>query len=187
MVNEGLAGSSKGASRVIDHTIKTKVYITEGQTESLLFKDDGIALGILNINPDGRMPDEKVRCITPETLNDTIKNGVVSDGQTQPQIDAVMKEITEEHKAVFQGMGRAKVPPIHIQLKEDARPITQPKRRIPIQLRDATLKKLKELKDNDLIEGPLPPHECKGWLTNMVVTKKSGTRTRSGSTLTRKG
>ena len=51
-------------------------------------------------------------------------------------------------------MGRAKVPPIHIQVKEDAVPITQGKRPIPIQLREATLKKLK---DHDLIQGPHPP------------------------------
>ena len=138
----------------------------------MLGKEDGIQLGILNINPDGRMPEEKVRCITPEILQDTIKDGIVSDGQTQAQIDASMAQITDDYKEVFIGMGRAKVPPIHIEMKEDARPITQPKRPIPIQLREATIKKLKELKDNDLIEGPLPPRECKGWLTNMVVTKK---------------
>ena len=34
------------------------------------------------------------------------------------------------------------------------------------------MKKLQYLKDNGLIEGPLPPSECKGWLTNMVITKK---------------
>ena len=57
-------------------------------------------------------------------------------------------------------------------MKEDAVRITQGKRPIPIQLRKATLKKLKELKDHDLIEGPLPTSECTGWITNMVVTKK---------------
>ena len=105
-------------------------------------------------------------------MDDAITSGIVSGGQTQAQIDATMKQIVEDHRPVFQGMGRAKVPPIHIQVKEDARPITQPKRPIPLQLREATLRKLKELKENDLIEGPLPPRECKGWLTNMVITKK---------------
>ena len=28
------------------------------------------------------------------------------------------------------------------------------------------------MKEHDLIEGPLPARECKGWLSNMVVTKK---------------
>ena len=99
---------------------------------------------------------EQVRRITPEILANPIQEGIVSGGQTQAQIDATMKEIVEEHSEVFKGMGRAKVPPIHIQLKEGAIPVLQGKRPIPIQLRDATLKKLKELKENDLIEGPLP-------------------------------
>ena len=42
-----------------------------------------------------------------------------------------------------------------------------------MQLKEATLEKLKYLKDNGLIEGPLPPAEAKGWLTNMVITKKA--------------
>ena len=97
---------------------------------------------------------------------------MVSDGQTQAQIDSAMEEIINDNKEIFQGMGRAKVPPIHIQVKDNAVPITQGKRPIPLQLREATLKKLKELKDHDLIEGPLPTSECTGWITNMVVTKK---------------
>ena len=83
-----------------------------------------------------------------------------------------MDKIVRENHKVFEGMGRAKVDPIHIQLKEGAVPITQGKRPIPIQFREATLKKLQELKDNDLIEGPLPVSECTGWVTNMVITKK---------------
>ena len=27
--------------------------------------------------------------------------------------------------------------------------------------------------DNDLIEGPLPPDQCKRWIHNIVVTKKA--------------
>ena len=60
----------------------------------------------------------------------------MSGGQTQAEIDATMDQITTEHAAVFEGMGRAKVDPIHIQVK-----------------------KLKEMKEHDLIEGPLPARE----------------------------
>ena len=67
-------------------------------------------------------------CITPETLKDQIETGIVSGGQTQPQIDAVMDQITEEFSDIFEGMGRAKCDPIHIQMKEGATPVTQPKR-----------------------------------------------------------
>ena len=157
-------------------THKTRVYVTEGQKESLLGKEDATALGILRIEPGGYKPNgapvQPVRCITPEIKDKPIKAGIVSGGQTQQEIDSTMADIVKEHQAVFQGMGRAKVPPIHIQMKEGARPIMQGKRQIPIQLREATLKKLQELKANDLIEGPLPTKECTGWVTNMVINKK---------------
>ena len=101
------------------------------------------------------------------------KTGIVSGGQTQAEIDKTMEQITEEHSEIFKGMGGAKVDPIHIQIKEGAVPITQDKRPIPMQFQAATLKKLKELKDNGLIEGPLPTKECNGWVSNMVITKKA--------------
>ena len=44
---------------------------------------------------------------------------------------------------------------------------------IPHQFREAVEEKLKYMVENDLIEGPLPPSECKGWIHNIVVTKKS--------------
>ena len=136
------------------HT-NTTVYVTKGQTESLLGREDAIDLGIIQINPDGRKPTqeraprtsrqedtrscsrspepvrsrspEPVRHITPETLLAPKEEGIVSGGQTQAEIDASMDKITAEHAAVFEGMGRAKVDPIHIQVKEGARPVTQGK------------------------------------------------------------
>ena len=73
-----------------------------------------------------------------------------------------MEQIVEQNKEVFEGMGRAKVAHIHIQLKEGVIPVTQVKPPIPIQLKEATLKKLRELKEHDLIKGPLPTSECTG-------------------------
>ena len=108
--------------------ITTKVYVTEGQRESLLGKDDATSLGILKIDKDGDPPEEeqKVRCITPEPLKEPIKEGIVSGGQTQAEIDASMDAIAKEYAEIFEGMGRADVEPIHIQMKEGAIPVTQP-------------------------------------------------------------
>ena len=160
-----------------DKVVVTRVYVTKGQHESLLGKDDAIALGILKLDRDGDTPEteapEAVRCITPEVLKDPIEIGIVLGGQTQPQIDAEMNKIAEEYSDIFEGVGRAKCDPIHTQMKEGAIPVTQPKRQIPLQFKEETRKKLQYLKDNGLIEGPLPPGECKGWLTNMVITKKA--------------
>ena len=93
-----------------DKKVKTTVYIVEGEDESLLGKEDAIKLGIIRIDRDGVAEDKmmeddmKLRCITPEVLKDQIKDGIVSGGQTQDQIDAAMKEIADRHAGVFQGM-----------------------------------------------------------------------------------
>ena len=134
-----------------------------------------IDLGILRIDPEEDDPDgeDRLRCITPEILRETKTTGVISGGQTQGEIDSEMAKIANKHSVVFEGMGRAKVEPIHITMKEDAIPVAQGKRPLPIQFKDAVQKKLEYMKENGLIEGPLPPKECTGWIHNMVITKKS--------------
>ena len=47
---------------------KTMVYLVEGQTESLLGKQDAEALGIINIVPEGAAPADMVKRITPVTI-----------------------------------------------------------------------------------------------------------------------
>ena len=150
-------------------THKTTVYIVEGEQESLLGKEDAQKLGIIKMNRRGDKPHgtDTLGCITPETLKDPISEGPVSGGQTQAQIDAAMEELATKHADVFHGMGRAKTDPIHIEIRDDAVPIAQGRRQIPHQLKEAAQQKLKYLLDNDLIEGPLPAEECKGWIHNM--------------------
>ena len=159
--------------------VKTTVYITEGGDESLLGKEDATKLGIIRIDRDGTSEDEeteddtKLRCITPDVLKDQIKDGIVSDGQTQDQIDAAMEKMADKHADVFQGMGRADTEPIHIEIDDQAVPVAQGRRQIPHQLREAAEEKLRYMLDNDLIKGPLPHEECKGWIHNIVDRKKS--------------
>ena len=57
--------------------------MVEGETESLLGKEDAEALGILKIDPDGLGPEDEatlLRCITPELLKDPIEEGPMSAG-----------------------------------------------------------------------------------------------------------
>ena len=157
-------------------SVTTRIYVVEGETESLLGRQDAIDLGILRISPDGDEAEDeenRLRCITPEIFKAPITTGVVSGGKDQTEIDADMAAIADRHQAVYEGMGRARVEPIHIQMKEGAVPIAQGKRPIPIQFRQAVCKKLAYMKENGLIESPLPATECKGWIHNMVITRKS--------------
>ena len=42
-----------------------------------------------------------------------------------------------------------------------------------MQFKEPVAKKLADMKANGLVEGPLKPHECTGWIHNMVITKKT--------------
>ena len=84
-----------------------------------------------------------------------------------------MESIAAKYDKVFQGMGRVDTEPIHIQMKNEATKTAQLRRPVPHQFREAVAEKLKYMVENDLIEGLLPPGECKGWIHNIVVTKKS--------------
>ena len=76
--------------------ITTTVYVTEHEKESLLGKEDAIKLGILKISPKGEPEDAeeekarhvidseekmRLRCITPEILEEIKTEGVVSDAE----------------------------------------------------------------------------------------------------------
>ena len=58
-----------------------------------------------------------------------------------------MEKIVKEHSQLFEGMGRDKVDPIHIEMKPNVTPIAQGKRPIPMQFKKAVSKKLKEMKE----------------------------------------
>ena len=74
--------------------ITTTVYVTEHEKESLLGKEDAIKFGILKISPKGELEDAqeekaqhvidseekmRLRCITPQILEEIKTEGVVSD------------------------------------------------------------------------------------------------------------
>ena len=82
-----------------------------------------------------------------------------------------MVAIANKHRAVFKGMGRAKIDPIHIQMKDEITPIAQGK--CPIHFRHAVHEKLQYMKENGLVEGPLAARECRGWIHNMLIMRKS--------------
>ena len=58
---------------------------------------------------------------------------MVSDGQTQQDIDLEMEALVGGYPKVFHGLGRAtKVPPVHIEIDDTVPPVQQKQRLIPI-------------------------------------------------------
>ena len=68
---------------------------------------------------------EKVCRLTPVKKIDPPTSGVVSGGESQVQIDAKMEALDEEFQILFQGIGKAKIDPIHIYTKKGRKLVAQ--------------------------------------------------------------
>ena len=110
-------------------TIKTMVYVMANQSESLLGNKDGTALGIIQITPEGTAPEE-VRKVSEVVKMPRQESGVVSGGETQSQIDEKMRKLQAENQKLFEGIGRANIPAIHIQTREGVKPVAQKQRTV---------------------------------------------------------
>ena len=80
-----------------------------------------------------------------------------------------MQRIAGKHLKVFQGIGKYKGAPIKIQVEEGATPVIQPPRRIPMHYREPLKEHLKEMLEQDVIEGPLQEEEAGIWISKAAV------------------
>ena len=172
----------KGRAKVVftnarGRKVTSMVYVVGEQTESLLGKKDGQSLGIIQITPRGGEPSTKTRedkeavhRMTEVKKTTVPKNGIVSGGQTQAQIDGKMTRLLEDFNPLFDGIGKAGIPPIHIYTKEGRAPVAQKQRTVAHQYLEPLKKHLEELLKEDVIEGPLGSEHSTRWVSNVVIT-----------------
>jgi hypothetical protein len=153
--------------------VNATVYVVKGETESLLGKTDSEALGIITLNPRGKAPSpEPIQAITQMKKEEIKTDGIISGGLTQNQIDHAMEELAKKYKDTFTGLGLAKVPPIHIHMEKDVKPVTQKQRPVPVHMMDPLQKQLAEFVKAGVIEGPLGAEHATGWIHNVVLSRK---------------
>ena len=151
------------------HKTRSTAYVVKGETESLLGKIDAMELGIIKLDPRGK---EVIRRISPVKKERIPDKGIISGGQTQEEIDQDMEIVKSKYEDMFKGTGKAKVPPIHIHMKEGAIPVAQKQRTVPIQKLKPLKKKLDQFVEEGIIEGPLGADEATGWVHNVVLSGK---------------
>ena len=102
-----------------------------GQEVRTLGLKDAQALGIVKINLEGQQLDEteSVRQLY-DMPRQAPGPGIISGGQTQEEIDLQMTELVRPFQQVFQGIGAAKVEPVHIEVDKTAKPVQQMRRPI---------------------------------------------------------
>ena len=118
------------------------VVVQEKHAGSLLSRDTAIDLGLLHIGP----------------IN---INSVSSEKSTQ--------SIVNKYGEIFNGVGKLKEFEMEIHIDPGVKPVAQPPRRIPFQIRSKVDDKIRELEHVDIIErvdGPTP------WVSPLVAVPK---------------
>ena len=171
-----MMSSSAGAQ------ISTIVYVVKDEKQSLLGLSDGERLGIIKINREGAQA-EVVRQMTPTVKEPIPSDGVISGNQSQKDIDSRIHEILTEYPAVFQGLGLAKVEPIHIQVNPEVKPVQQRQRPIALHYVQKFKDHIKELEEAGVVTGPLGSEYARGWVSNPVIQGKKWDPTKIRVTL----
>ena len=160
-------------------TIVTYVYINDDNETSLLGKRDAQRLGIVKINLKGE--EEEVQLEGEPEADEcrrvklTKKSSLVKERTKvdQAKVDERMNTILEEYSDIMSGgIGKYKGDPVKIQMEEGVTPVIQPPRRVPLHYVQPLKDHLEELKEEDVIEGPLQEEEEGSWIANLVITDK---------------
>ena len=141
-------------------TSEQLVYVIEGShTEPLLGLEASLELGVIEIHPEGRKSD-----------NDTATP--VYHIKEPGSLPTSVIDIIDKHQTLFEGIGKFNKSEINFDIDESIKPTVQKERPIPFAFRKQVSDHLKELRDNDIIEGPLDPSVNLDWISKVVITKK---------------
>lgn len=97
--------------------------------------------------------------------------GVLKIGTDVFAVSDLRQVLQQQYPEVFKGVGKLKTRQVRLHINPEVRPVAQPLRRIPFNLRGAVESRIKELMDLDIIEpvnGPTP------WVNPVVIVPKSG-------------
>ena len=162
--------------------ITTYVYPSRDEKDtSLQGKKDAVRLGIVHINLEGKKHEVKgddeemlghVRQLKRKELQEADQEEKRKDNRAE------MDRIIQDHKELFEGVGKYNGEPVRIQLEENVKPVIQPPRRIPLHYVQPLNDHLEELLKEDVIEGPINQEEQGTWISNLVITDKKWDKAR---------
>ena len=153
--------------------IKTTGYVVTGTKESLLGRLDAEHLEILMFRPEGASDEDVARLATVKLAS--MPEVVMQENTNHDELKKKMEALKAEFKPIFQGIGRTKLEPIHIYVKDDVKPVAQKQRPVAHHFMEPLKQHLSELLDGDVIEGPLGSEHATGWVSNVVITAKKYT------------
>ena len=112
------------------------MYVVKGQQESLLGRVDCEKLGIITIKREGESgPADPVKKLAEVKLE-------LQEAENKEQVQRKMSKMLDQHPQLFQGIGEATLPPVHIHIKEGVPPVTQKLRPVPVSMMEPLKAKL---------------------------------------------
>ena len=87
-----------------------------------------------------------------------------------------MNRMVEDFRPLFEGIGKATIPPIHIYTKEGRRPVAQKQRTVAHQYMEPLKKHLAELLAEDVIDRSMPQDGCQMWSSLQRSTTQTEAR-----------
>lgn len=100
-----------------------------------------------------------------------VRLGVLRIGANISAVTDLKHTLQQQYPEVFRGVGKLKTKQVKLHIDPEVRPVAQPLRRIPFNLREAVEATIKELMESDIIEevnGPTP------WVNPVVIVPKTG-------------
>ena len=98
--------------------------------------------------------------IHPDRKSCTCTVNMITESEKDNEID----RIKQEYDDIFHGIGKFSGQEIEFHIDPSFTPVVQRQRPIPLGLRDKVEEHLKELLENDIIEGPLDSTEPHQWV-----------------------
>eukprot|EP00112_Aurelia_sp_Birch-Aquarium-sp1_P016784 Seg383.5 transcript_id=Seg383.5/GoldUCD/mRNA.D3Y31 product="putative protein K02A2.6" protein_id=Seg383.5/GoldUCD/D3Y31 len=83
-----------------------------------------------------------------------------------------IQDIIDKYEKLFHGIGKFSDQQIKFNIDPTVKPVVQRERSVPLGYRHRLSEHLKELKENDVIEGPLDSTVPHDWVSNVIVTEK---------------
>ena len=161
---EVLGGAKVRLTAQAGASMETWCYVVKGfQTESLLGSEEAKRLGILEIHAKGKPADIQA-----------IRASMKAEDQSKQRKETI-QAILDKHDKLFQGIGKFSDQEIRFNVDPTVKPVVQRERPVPLGYRPRLSEHLKELRDNDVIEGPLDSTVPHDWVSNVIITEKKST------------
>ncbi|MCG8432166.1 MAG: reverse transcriptase family protein, partial [Candidatus Omnitrophica bacterium] len=142
-----------------------KFYVVTDSCRPLLGNADMQRLGLISYHCAVTDDWSNKADLTKTTIEEVTTN---NKGYTGPITGDAIKA---EFKDIFSGIGKLSIDPVKIQLKEDAKPVQRPCRRVHLAMRDRFRQELQSMESQGIIR-KVDPNEKTPWLNSFVYVEK---------------